>query len=781
MRRYGPRLGAGTALVEKDAEKTVTPDALGSTAYVGPMDRGPVGQVIPILGPRDLEKKTGAYIPGSLVPDCARHFWQSGEGAGILFGYRVTDGNEVKASLDVWDRNQTLRNKVMRVDANNGGSWAGRRATVVLDLDDPTDVGVTTITLPALYVVPADYWKGGTITITALPKTYKIVSNTEGDGITGADVTLEADQDADADYGVETDTECVLSVTQVDEWGRDKNLSVLFKDGESDSTNYWGMTVYLDGEVVRDYTDLSSDPANSRYYTPIINNDEANHYLTVTDLWSGSVTAQTRPANHFGKIDTAAITATELDLDQQLVRVDASNAGANTIAAFTYGSSVVRDRLKITYQTGTTDWNVESLSAMKYHVFPTATGGVAYVADNDYSIGFTITESTPANGEYFTVDVLPLVVDECIGGKVYPDTVNYPNKGYTITDNDEETVTISSGDLTVEGAVGDYYRLEYAQELEGGYDGLAALSSSDYAAAFDVNTSPFNDIIGQGFGLIKFATPGITEILDSTNSTAVQKAGIAYCYAKNFQFREEIPKGTADEYSAKTYVQTTIGKSDYVKVIFPSYWQMQHPVKKDLLRDIPLTGKVHGREAREARRYSGYHKPAAGTDNTLDGLVKPPSVFTEVPIFVLDHEILNPAGIQAVAMKGGNPVIWGARLPASDPAWKFSNHREQFSYYEHVLLYSYDWLIFKLNNPDTWAEAEASLTSFFLPEWRKGALQGDDFEDGCQIKIDAENNTPTTRALGDLNMEITLWPADFVERAIFIVGKKGVFLNVAAA
>lgn len=780
-KRFGPRLGAGVGLVEKDAEKSVTPDALGTVAYVGPLDRGPIGELIAVSGPRDLVKKTGAYIPDSLVPDCARDFWGHSEGAGVQFFYRITDGTQVKASLTLFNRSTTLRKAVTRVDAKNGGSWAGRRSTIILDMALVTDVGVTTIQLPLAYVVPKNYWAGGTVTISVISTTYKVVSNTVGTGIgAGAVLTLEADQDADTDYGVNTDLELVLKNVSTDVWGRDKQVAVEIKDGESDPTNYWGMDVYLDGEVVRSYADLSSDPANKRYYVDLITNDEANHYISVTDLWTGGVTAATRPANHFGAIAAGAITATVLTLSDAMLAVDTSSAGSNTIAAFTIGASVIRDQLKISYVVaGVPNWVCESMITQIYHTFPDPVSGVIYAADNPYSIGFTLTENTPQDGEFFLIDIHPLVADEAIGGKVFIDTVNFPYASLTISDNDEEGITISSGDLTTNGIAGDFFRLQYPQELQAGYDGLANLSAASYTPAFDVTTSLFNTLAGKGYGLIKFATPGITEALTASPAVVVQQAGRAYAEANNHQFRVELPKGTVDEFVARTYVLTTVGKSDHMKVIMPSYWKVQHPVKTDLLRDVPLTGRVHGREAREAFRYGGYHKPAAGLDNTLDGLVKPPTGLATDTI--LNHEILNPAGIQAVMLKGGRWVIWGARLPALDPAWKFANHREQMSYYEHILLASYDWIIFKLNNPDTWAELVASLQSFFIPEWRKGAIQGDDFEDGVQIKVDNENNTAQTTALGDMHAEIIIRPADMVERCIFTVGKKGVFTTVAAA
>jgi len=117
-RRFGPTLDAGTVIIEKEADKQIQPALLGSTAYTGVLERGPVGEVITATSKKDLLLKTGSLIPDSLLPDCCQDFWDHSEGAGILFLYRVTDGTEVKATLDLYDR-KNPRNKVVTVDAKN--------------------------------------------------------------------------------------------------------------------------------------------------------------------------------------------------------------------------------------------------------------------------------------------------------------------------------------------------------------------------------------------------------------------------------------------------------------------------------------------------------------------------------------------------------------------------------------------------------------------------------------------------------------------------------------
>lgn len=793
VKRYGPTLDAGVGIIEKDAEKSITPSLLGSTAYTGILDRGPVAELITTVSKKDLLAKTGGLIPDSLLPDCCQDFWDHSQGAGVLFLYRVTDGNEVDATLILWDRSWP-RNQVIRVDAHNGGSWGGKRDTVVADLDAvPTDItSETTVKLPDLYVVAADKWKDGHVKFTETGLSYQIVSNTAGDGVTGAVVTVTADSKMLEDFASGTDVEVTLLDYSQDAWGQDKYLSVEVTDGQLNPSTEFGLKVYLNDELVKVFPDLSMDPNSTRYFVNLVNDDPTNWYVTVTDLWTGAVDADKRPANHYLELADTEIATKQVDLLSEILiwEQTAGTGGPHVLASPTAGASIIKDTYAITY---TAAWALTS-AKQEHHVFPAVVSATPFAADNPYSFGATLTETTPSSGDIVTVWILPLVTDECIGGRIFfPEESFAPKQGWVITDNDEETVDITTGDLTNGGAISGTIkvRLQYRQQLQDGYDGhLAGIDDSDFVDAYDTGTSPFNDTEEKGYGLIKFATPGVTELLASSltsisDAQVVERAGEAYARARNHQYRYEIPKTGTDEVVARDYVQEVVGKSDYVKPCMHGFCKVSDPVLTDRLKTVPTTGMIHGREAWHARSVGGYHQVAAGIDVDFPRIRQ---LFTvtgsgnNVVHKRLNGEILNPAGLQRIEIKGGKFVLWGARIPSSDPAWKFSQQRELMSYYEHVLIESFDYIVFALNDPIEQPGLIATLQSFFLPEWRpKRAIRGDKFEDACEIKIDDENNTDATRAAGDLNAEVTLRLADTIERFIITIGKKGVFETTAPA
>ena len=781
QKRFGPSLGAGTVIIEKESEKTIQASAFGSTAYTGVLERGEIGELIGVSGKRDLLAKTGGYIPDSLLPDTLVDFWDHSNGAGVMFLYRVTDGKEVKGSLTLYDRKATLananaRNAVARIDAKNGGGWGGRRQTWVFDVATPgTDITETVIKAPTNFSVKKDQFKGGTLTLTGASSSFEIIGNDASTGAAVTNITLAADSLADTLYGVSTDPEVIIEVSSLDGYGQAKNLALEVRDGVLNPSTEWGLFVHLNGGLVREYPNLSSDPNSDSYFVDLINEDGANHYIAATDLWVGAITADVRPANHFGQVASGSeITTSKLKTGTATVSVDSSLAVDNTITTITFGSKVIADRYEVEVASvGPTVWTCVSLDQQVEHAFTAPADAVAYTADNPYAIGFTVSGVTPVVGEKFTLTVVPHVEDETIGGRIfYPDLGAAPAGGFLITDNTETEADISTGDLTLAGTVAGNvkYRLQYKQQMGFGYDGIAEIDNNDFLPAYDINTSPFNETADKGYGLIKFSTPGITDYGSPVVPTTVEKAGMAYAEAKNHQYREEIPKSITDDFAAKSHVQDTLGKNTYAKVIFPSWCSVSDPIFPSRLKEVPVTGMVQGREALVAKNFEGYHKAAAGVDVKLPRIVKLPTLDR-----ILDQEILNPAGLQMIVKKGGNFVVWGDRAPVTDQAFKFAHHREQLSYYEHVIIESFDFIMFAINDKAEQPGLIAAFNSFFLPEWRKRALRGDNPKQAFSIKIDDENNTDLTRAAGEMNAEIKLKLAETVERFIVTISKAGVF------
>lgn len=753
QRRYGPVLGAGVAVIEQEAAKSITPGRFGLTSYVGVLERGDIGKLIYCPNKRAFERKCGGLLEDFQLPLVCRHFFEHDNGAGALYLYRITDGTEVEAIRTIEGRRKLWPEPdILKVEAKNGGSWAGQAQWKYGVMTTPA-TELTETTLDTGVAMKVNEWKGGTLKLNAVAKVYTIVSNDDA-GV----VTVTPDSTMKTDFGSSTDNGYLLELKN-----NGRAVSILIKDGLQNPETEFGMEVYLNGELVLEYENLSLDPLSEYFVEPLVNDDGNNEYIKVTLLWTGATLPEYRPANIFAQVETTP-TSNVLETKIWDFAVTNSPGGANpTVDTVTYQGTVRRDKLTLTVTDDVA--GTFSITSEEFGDLGSGTIGTPVPADNVYTIGFTLTDGiTPlADNDVVEIYIRPLEVSAMKGFTLIPD-VDERRAVLRIKDNDHDTITVATG-----VNLGDYteadkwFRVNYPQALAGGYDGLEGLSDADYIQAFEVGSGL--DALGELRAFVKVATPG-------ENAAAVQKAGIAFADRHNFQFRYEIPSTIVDEADAEEYINDTIGRNDFAVGAFPSYGKITNPAGAGRIT-VPLTGMIHGREALVARNYNGYHKAAAGIDVTLPFVLELPTGEK-----VLDEELLNPQGIQVIKFYAGNAIIWGDRTLALDPAWKWKHQREMMSYYETDLMNNFGWIIFAINNPRMMGLANAALRDYFRAEWKKEALQGATFEEACEIKIDTEINTPGTRAAGDMFAEVTLWLADTVERFAITISKQGIFESV---
>jgi len=775
QRRFGPTRGAGVATVEKEGEKSIEPSALGWAAYAGIMEKGAVGELIIAGDKTTFTKKCGGIIDDSLLPDCAQDYYDLANGAGGLLLVRVTDGNEAQAILNLYARIGATKTAMGQLKAANGGRWGGKELRVTYDLDDAGDLSNTTLQLPAAAAssLKTDELKGGWIQLNAVANTsYPIVGNTSSGLITVAsDQTMKDDWTAAAAPGD------LRFYAYLENEG--KELTAVIGEGEDNPDTEFSITVYVDGDFVKKYGNLHTDPTHARYWVNIINNDDGNDEIFAVDSWTGAHVAAVRPANIYGLSEgTGGITATVLTAVIHEFLITSPTGGNPTIALGTTTDADVEQVITITMTSATAG----DIVSDKFGALGSVTLGTLFdphnaaggAVSNKWAPPFTVTAgATPlVAADTLKITYKPFVADQLIGGYVYPDKAGAKRDLFRIIDNTHKTITVTAGsDMTTVATDGDEFMVVFAQPFAGGRDGNADVVDANYSSqAWDTGTSPFNQVAGKNLGLLKFATPGIT-------STAVQKAGAAYAEAKNHEYRYEVPSATVTENGALDLVNDTLGRNDFVVVSFPSYASVPHPdpvsAREGKLKSVPMTGMIHGREARMAADYKGYHRAAAGDQAKLPRVLKLPTGDKK-----LNEELLNPAGISVIKKLKGNFVIWGDRICMVDPTWRWKHQREQMSYYEHVLQENFDWIVFTINDPDTDADAATALLSFFLPEWTKRAIRGNTVQEAAIIKVDSEINTDATRAAGDKYAEIKLRLADVTERFIITIGKQGIFEQV---
>lgn len=767
-RVFGPVRGAGVQIRERSGDKPIVPGALGWRGYAGIFEKGPVGKLIYLNTPDLATRRIGGYIDDSQAPDAVFDSFKTGAGAGGVLAVRVTDGNEAQAEIKLYARRGSLLTQVGLIQAHNGGRWGGKLKRFTEELSAIGMLTNTTLDTELTTSFKKDEWAGGYVQLAGgsnPAKKYPIISNTAA-GV----VTVASDQTMLDDM--------VLPATDLRYYlvreNEDKALSIEIRDGDANPDTEFSIFVYVDGELVSQYPDLSMDPTHRRYWVNVINNDTSNYEIVATDLWTGAIADDIRPANCYGIIDT--VTATVLTATIYDFTINSPTGGNPTIVLGTTADDMVAQKITVTMTAPTTGDVVSD----KFGVLGTLTlgtlfdpaGGAGGANKIKWCPPFTISAgATPLVAtDTLVINYKPFIADSLINGYVYPDKVNAKRTKYRIVDNSHNTITAADGsDMTSVGAALDEFMVTSPMELEGGRDGNADIADTNYIQAWDPVSSLFNRVFNRNMGLIKFATPGVT-------STAVQKAGIAYAAARNHQYRIEVPAATTDDADTDAYVNETIGRSPYMAVTFPSYAYVPDPVNggDGRLKLSTRTGEIHGREARIAVDNLGYHKAEAGIEAVLPSIVKLPT--EDRP---LDEELLNPRGIAVIVQKQGNFVIWGDQIPSSDPEWKWKHQREQMSYYEHTFQESYDWIIFQIHNPETRQRALQSLRMYLRSEYRNGALDNDlPFEKAALIKLDAEINTDDVKAAGDMICHISLKLPDTVERFVIVISKQGIFESI---
>lgn len=778
QRVFGPIRGAGVQLTELAGENPIEPGALGITGYAGVLARGTPGELLgPFTSKSAMIRAVGSLISDSLLPDATQDFFDTAAGAGGLLLVRVTDGNEAPGGGYWLSDNATrvanlysrrpARTIFGRISAKNGGRWGGKEKKYTAEFAAGGDL--TEITLDTgLTIFATDEWKGGYIELDEVANTrYPIVSNTAA-GV----ITVEADQSMASDLAASGDPTNFRYYLVIDD-DPDIGLDVEIRDGDENPATEFGIFVSVDGTLIANYPDLSIDPNSGRYWVNVINDDGANQEIFAEDLFVGARTADVRPANYYGT--SATLTATVLTRVLFDAVVNSPTSADPTTTLGTTDDEMVEQVITVTVLAGATTASVVSDRFGDITDGTPMTLGALFTPVIKWAPPMTVTNggTALAEGDTVTISYKPFKPGELVGGFVFPDKANESRLRFRIASNDHDSLTAVAGSDLTNGttiAAGAEFMIEFPERMVGGKDGVADLTDSDYInQAWDVDLSPFNGTFGRGLGLVKFATPGVT-------STAVQKAGLAYAAAKNHQYRIEVPSNIVDESSVDQYVNETIGKNTYGVVSFPSYVYKADPNSTDgALKLVSATGMAHGREARFASDSFGFHRAAAGLTAVLPAVLKLPTGDT-----VLNEELLNPRGINVIKRVRGNFVLWGDRTMAAVSEWKFKHQRELMSYYEHVLLESFDFIIFGLNNAAGRNQVRSSMVSFFLPEYTKGALDNDvPFGDAARIKIDIENNTPATKAAGDMIAEISLKLVDVVERLRIFIGKQGVFEDVA--
>jgi len=343
-RNYGVKNGAGTSVTEQDVQGPITPGRFGTGNLTGKYEKGEPLEPIILVGPKQTKRKVGGRMAGSVAPDGVEDFWKHSRGSGLLMAVRVTDGLEQKAALMLQSRHTGVAflapnyakgdderpvQPVLMVEAKSGGRWAGRYRAVVNSsvaigslAETTVDMGLTMLEdeLVGGYVVI-----GGAHSLSG--KLYEIIGNTTAGVIT---VRTGSTMESDAEE-VPQATVVVTAFLMPVSLGTNKRkgLALLLKEGSLGAGLEFGLDIYLDGDRVYGWNSLSMNPDSPRYAPTVVNNDDGNDEIVVTDMLQAGV--EIDEYNRPGNFTRMVVDMTTTKLWFQPVLVERNDAPASIV------------------------------------------------------------------------------------------------------------------------------------------------------------------------------------------------------------------------------------------------------------------------------------------------------------------------------------------------------------------------------------------------------------------------------------------------------------------
>ena len=261
--------------------------------------------------------------------------------------------------------------------------------------------------------------------------------------------------------------------------------------------------------------------------------------------------------------------------------------------------------------------------------------------------------------------------------------------------------------------------------------------------------------------LVIFASE-LFSVLDDESSWEVQEAMIEWAEANNgFAVLDTPPDLTAAEAISYT---SGLTKSANAAMYYPNLF-VQDPLGRSSqsLRKSGPAGAVAGLYI-QTDRQTGPFKAPAGIQAAIRSAVTLEKAFTNAEL-----DSLNSAAAPVNALRnlpGAGIVSMGARTLKQDgTANRYVNMRRSLIYIKKQLNDLTQFALFENNDEKLWARIRTGLTVFLNDYRNAGGLRGATAADAFFVKVDAENNSAESIALGEVHIEVGValeYPAEFV-------------------
>ena len=322
-----------------------------------------------------------------------------------------------------------------------------------------------------------------------------------------------------------------------------------------------------------------------------------------------------------------------------------------------------------------------------------------------------------------------------------------------------ETVinTVSTQIVVSDSAAGTPVSATYP--LTSGDNGTTPVAA-DYTDYKGSGSSVFEDFSPLDRPLVVFL-PGIWEDLAS-GEVSVIDAATSWAESNNGFVVIETAKDltVANAISAAGSLTDT----SFGAVYYPHVY-IADPVGRGTgaLRKIGPSGSVAGLYmSTDASR--GVFKAPAGITTTVAGVVAVEKSFTSTELDSMNASTspVNPLR----QIPGAGLSVMGARTLKQDgTANKYVNMRRSLIYIRKQLKNNTEFAIFENNDEALWSRIRSALTVFLTEYKNQGGLRGTTNAQAFFVKCDAENNTTTSIANGEVHIQVGValqYPSEFI-------------------
>ena len=328
----------------------------------------------------------------------------------------------------------------------------------------------------------------------------------------------------------------------------------------------------------------------------------------------------------------------------------------------------------------------------------------------------------------------------------------------TSSDYAETVINLVSSYITISNsASGTPVAATYP--LTGGTNGTATVAA-DYTNYKGNGSSVFENFSALDRPLVVFL-PGIWEALGSSE-VSVYDAATSWAASNNGFVIVE----TAENLTVANAISAAGSLTDtsFAAAYYPHLY-IADPIGRGAgaLRKIGPSGSVAGLYmTTDASR--GVFKAPAGITATIAGVVAVEKTFTSAELDSMNASTspINPLR----QIPGAGLSVMGARTLLQDgTANKYVNMRRSLIYIRKQLKNNTEFAIFENNDEALWSRIRSTLNVFLTEYKNQGGLRGATNAQAFFIKCDAENNTATSIANGEVHIQVGValqYPSEFI-------------------